>query len=135
MKLKNRTTLFFMLGILLCGFFSCGDDNVLQPSDLKSNVALLLNVGLEQTVNGGETFQLTNKESEITFVSQLTFDDKVIVWTKPTLEQTFPAVFNIKKENISITDDKGAKITSADITIDESNKVEVTFAKVDNSYS
>jgi len=134
MKLKSRTTLFFMVGILLCGFFSCSDGDLLQPSDFKSNVALLLNVELEQTVNGGEAFELTDKDTEINFISQLTFDDKTVVWPKPTLEQSFSTTFKIEKENITVTDAKGVNITSVDITVDENNKVEVVFAKVDNSY-
>jgi len=123
-----------MVGILLYGFLSCSDDDLIQPSDFKNNVALLVNVGLEQTVNGGEIFELTDKDSEINFVSQLTFDDKFVAWPKPTLEQSFSTTLNIEKENITVTDARGVNIPSVDISVDENNKVEVVFTKVDNSY-
>lgn len=135
MKLKNKTPLFLIIGILLCGFFSCSDDDIMKPSELESNVARLVNVELTQTVNGGDALELMERETEMTFVSQITFNNKRILWSKPTLEQSFSNIFNIEKENITVTNDKDVIINSVDVTVDENNKVIIAFAKVDNSYS
>ncbi|MBB4034243.1 hypothetical protein GGR21_000128 [Dysgonomonas hofstadii] len=134
MKLKNKPTLLFIVGILLCGFFSCSDDSMSLPEQ-KINVARVTDVILTQAVNGGESLELNDVNAEINFVSQLTFDNKLNLWSNPTLEQTFAGAFDIEKENVTIVNDKDVKITSADITVDENNRLKIAFTKVDNSYS
>lgn len=135
MKLKNRIPLFFTMGILLCAFFSCSDDQVLKVDDFKTDIALLVNVDLKQTINDEETAELTEKTTELTFVSQLTFDDKSIVWPNPTLELPFSELFNIKTENVSVVNAENGKITSVDISIDEDNKLKIAFTKVNDSFN
>lgn len=130
MNLKNKFSLLLFLGIFLFSLSSCSDDD---PEKLPTYTQLS-DVSLKQTINGKESLELTTSDEELIFSSELGFDEKTINWSKPTLEQSFNAIFELSKENITVTDSKGTAVSSTDITVDGS-KVQVSFVKVDNSYN
>lgn len=133
MNLKNKAILFLILGIISFGLFSCSDDDpVVDPG---KGTAQLSDVTLKQTVNDKETLELTEVGTEMIFASVLTFADKEIKWSKPTIEQSFPAIFNVSKDNVTVTDKDGTKVTTADITVDQNNNVKVAFTKVEDSFT
>ena len=131
MNQRCKFYLTLILGILLSGFYSCTDD---ESEKAPTIYAQLSDVVLKQTLNGQEAYELTERDTELTFSSQLNFNEKEINWSKPTLDQSFNSIFDLSKDNIEVTDKEGVKITSAEITI-EGNNVKTAFTKVDNSFN
>lgn len=133
MKFRIKPILFFILGILLpATFYLCSTDG---PETGPDDFARLSDVTLKQTVNGGESLELSDQEpgAEIVFVSQLAFKDKAIGWSTPTLEQSFDKLFDITAGNVAVTNTKGAKIGNAQISVDGS-KVKIVFAKEEGGF-
>lgn len=132
MNKKNKLYLLLTLGILFCVFFSCSDNN--EEPENPPVYADLTDVSLKQTVNGKESFELTEVDEELNFSSQLEFNGKTINWSKPSLELSFSSLFVLSADNITVTDSKGATVTQAEVTIDQ-NTIKVSFTKISGSYS
>lgn len=131
MQLKNKTTVFLTLAAFLYGFFfSCN-----KNEENRNEMAHLNDVALSQTVNSVQSLDLTDIGTELTFVSQLAFDNKTINWFEPSLEQSFDDIFYLSKDSISVTDSQGKDVASVEISINQNNRIKVTFAKINNSYS
>ena len=112
MNKKNKLYLLLTLGILFCVFFSCSDNN--EEPENPPVYADLTDVSLKQTVNGKESFELTEIDEELNFSSQLEFNGKTINWSKPSLELSFSSLFVLSADNITVTDSKGATVTQAE---------------------
>ncbi|GAB6008520.1 discoidin domain-containing protein [Dysgonomonas reticulitermitis] len=130
MNMKNKSILYLVLSILFCGFFSCTD----KDDDPRNEIAQLSDVVLKQTINGSESLDLTEINTELIFVSRLTFNEKSIQWPTPALEQAFNKIFDLSEDDISVTDAQDSKVSSVNITIDDKNNVKVAFTKVAGSY-
>ncbi len=130
MNLKNKFALLIILGIIL-GLSACSNDKEEEEEVL--SYATLNDVSLKQTINEKDAFELTDLNEELFFSSGVSFNEKTINWSKPTLEQSFSNLFDISKNNVSVTDSKGNILTSTDITLNN-NKITVSFHKVNNSF-
>ena len=128
MNSKSKPILVLLVALFWV-FTACDKDNppVINPAQLSD-------VQFKQTVNNLASVKLTDIATELNFVSQLTFNEKTIEWSKPTFEQSFNNIFNVSKDNISVTDSQGNKISSVDIAVNDNN-VKISFVKVSNSYA
>lgn len=131
MNLRNTFNLFILLSIIFYGFSSCSDS---KDDDEPITYAQVRDVAIKQTINGQESFDLTEKDAPLTFSTSLTFENKPINWSKPTLEQTFNNILDISKENVTVTNAANTKVESIEIAVD-GNNVKVIFQKVNGSYS
>lgn len=135
---KIKPNLLFLLSILFYGLALYGnntiDDYPDSPDDiLLPNYAQLRHIQLTQTVDGNATATLNYFDQTLLFSSQLVFENNPVNWSNPTFEQSFLDIFVVSEENVTVTNENGAVITSVDIVV-EHNYVTVSFQRVDNSF-
>ncbi len=132
MNKKNKFYLCILWVVLCCSFFSCSEKE--EEPEIPPVYAGLTDVSLKQTVNGKAAFEITGLNDALNFSSQLTFNEKTIKWSNPTLELPFSSLLVLSAGSITVVDAEAAPLTAATIAINQ-NTVKITFAKVNDSYS